>query len=285
MSTRTKVFQKKIWEFLGPQTKSRTASFAYKENRREFPWRETTDPYKILVSEVMLQQTQTSRVLPKYQLFFERFPTIESLAKASNEDVLRVWSGLGYNRRALYLKKIAGILAREHNNKLPLDPKILKTFPGIGQNTAGAIYVFSKNVPYVFIETNIRRVFIHEFFKNRYSILDKEILKLIEKTLDRKNPREWYYALMDYGALLAKTEVNPNRKSKHYIKQSRFKGSSRQVRGQILKILLVRKKVSMKELEEQFGNKEYFKKALGQLKKEGFIEINGKNPQTLKIRY
>lgn len=252
-------FRKKVWEF-------------YKKNRREFPWRETFDPYKILISEVMLQQTQTSRVTAKYEEFLKKFKNFEDLAKATTEEVLRAWSGLGYNRRALYLKKIAELVSKE-KSEFPLDPKVLVSFPGIGPNTAGSIYVFTTNKPYVFIETNIRRVFIHEFFKDSSKISDKQLLELVNKTLDTKNPREWYYALMDYGAYLAKTEINPNRKSKHYSKQSKFEGSLRQVRGKILKILLEKKMVVIKELEKQFENEEHFQEAMKQLQKEGFTKI------------
>lgn len=251
-------FQKKIWDF-------------YKINKRNFPWRDTTDFYKILVSEVMLQQTQTHRVAPKYQAFLEKFPTIQKLAKASNEDVLRIWSGLGYNRRALYLKRVAEIIIE---SKKTITPEFLITLPGIGPNTAGSIYVFTANKPHVFIETNIRRVFIQEFFKDQDNISDKSILGLIEQTLDVKQPRDWYYALMDYGAHLAKIQTNPNRKSKHYTKQSKFEGSLRQTRGKILKLLLVQNKLQLIEIENQFENKENFHKALHQLEKEGFIKVN-----------
>lgn len=249
-------FQKKIWDF-------------YVLNKRDFPWRETRNPYKILVSEVMLQQTQTSRVLPKYEFFLEKFPTITSLAKAKNEDVLRLWSGLGYNRRALYLKRTAEIISSTKD--VWVTPEFLQTLPGIGPNTAGAIYVFSTNKPHVFIETNIRRVFIYEFFKDKSEILDKDILKLINSTLDIKKPRDWYYALMDYGAYLAKTETNPNRKSKHYTKQSKFEGSLRQIRGKILKLLLEKGKMPEKELEMYFKDKEKLTKALQHLEKDRII--------------
>lgn len=260
----TKTFQKKIWNF-------------YKAGKRTFPWRETTDFYKILVSEVMLQQTQTHRVVPKYHAFLDKFPTIQKLAKGSNEDVLRMWSGLGYNRRALYLKRTAEIIIQSSDK---LTPEFLVTLPGIGPNTAGSIFVFSTNKPHVFIETNIRRVFIQEFFKDQDNISDKSILEFIEQTLDVKQPRDWYYALMDYGAYLAKHQTNPNRKSKHYTKQSRFEGSLRQARGKILKILLAQNKTQLKNVEKQFENKEYFQKALGQLEKEGFIKIG---PQDIQL--
>ncbi len=215
---------------------------------------------------MMLQQTQASRVLPKYEMFLKTFATIHKLAEASNENVLKIWSGLGYNRRALYLKAAAEKLSQNPD----FHPSHLKTLKGIGENTAGAIYVFSTNNPYVFIETNIRRVFIHEFFKNQENVSDKDISRLIEITLDQKNPRNWYYALMDFGAYLGKAEINPNRKSKHYIKQSKFEGSLRQSRGKILKILLHEKNISIHRLEKQI-NSVHFKKALAQLENEGFL--------------
>ena len=224
----------------------------------------------------MLQQTQANRVVPKYEAFIYQFPTVRSLATALNEDVLRLWSGLGYNRRALYLKQAAQNLTTKPN----YTPESLSKNKGIGVNTAGAIYVFSKNKPYVFIETNIRRVFISEFFKNQDKILDADILKLVERTMDTKNPREWYYALMDYGAYLKSQTVNPNRKSKHYTKQSKFEGSVRQARGKILKILIEKKKVSQVELEKEIGSP-HFKTALNQLENEKFISVN-KNVITIK---
>lgn len=255
-----KIFQEKIWIF-------------YKENKRKFPWRETTDPYKILVSEVMLQQTQTGRVISKYHEFFKKFPTLKSLTQATNVEVLSVWSGLGYNRRGLYLKRTAEEIAKNYHGKIPLNPETLVTFPGIGPNTAGSIYVFTTNKPFVFIETNIRRVFIHEFFKDQEKIGDKEILKLLQENLDQENPREFYYALMDYGAFLGKTQINPNRRSKGYIKQSAFEGSVRQVRGKILKLLLEEKKIEKKLLKEKI-NSIHFYEALQQLVKEGFIQLD-----------
>lgn len=264
------VFQEKIWEF-------------YNKNKREFPWRKTTNPYQILISEVMLQQTQTSRVISKYEEFLKKFPTLESLANASNTEVLRVWSGLGYNRRGLYLKKTAEILTSHHTGSDIeathgkgndwLNPKFLKTLPGIGPNTADSIYVFTTNKPHVFIETNIRRVFIYEFFKNQKVVSDKEILKLVKKSLPAgRQAREWYYALMDYGAFLGKTKVNPNRKSKQYAKQSKFEGSFRQTRGKILKILLNENPITITSLQEKIAS-DHFRKALQALENEGFVRI------------
>lgn len=254
-TSKIKIFREKIWNF-------------YKLNKRDFPWRETSDFYKIFISEVMLQQTQTSRVIPKYLLFLEKFPNMESLTLGTNEEVLRLWSGLGYNRRALYLKRAAEIITNKKEKILT--PIFLQTLPGIGPNTAGSIYVFSYNLPHVFIETNIRRVFIHEFFKDREKVTDKEILELAEEAIDRENPRDWYYALMDYGAHLGRTLINPNLKSKHYIKQSKFEGSLRQTRGKILKILLEKKSISREKLKSMI-NSHHFEKALSLLKKENFL--------------
>lgn len=256
---KTTQFKNKIFEF-------------YKKNKRDFAWRNTTDPYKILVSEIMLQQTQTSRVIEKYSNFLNAFPTIKDLAIAQQSEVLQLWQGLGYNRRALYLKRTAEIITSDYNQIFPTDLITLMSLPGIGKNTAGAISAFAFNKPVIFIETNIRRVFIHEFFKLQTAVDDKQILPLIQQTLDLTNPRDWYYALMDYGAYLATTTINPNRKSKHYTKQSKFEGSQRQVRGKILKLLLV-SELKPDLLEGNFEDKVKYTKALEQLISEGFVEI------------
>ncbi len=220
-----KKFQKEIWNY-------------YRAYGREMPWRNIDDPYRIVLSEIMLQQTQVDRVRPKYEAFLAKFPTLESLASAPLSEVLIAWQGLGYNRRAKFLKAMAEQVVSTHGGRFPDDPQVLRELPGIGPGTAGSIAAFVHNKPVAFIETNIRRVYIHFFFKDREAVVDKEILPLVEATVDHKNSREWYYALMDYGALLAKTQVNPNRRSKHYAKQSKFEGSDRQIRGRILKELM-----------------------------------------------
>ncbi|HWQ67678.1 MAG TPA: A/G-specific adenine glycosylase [Methanospirillum sp.] len=206
--------------------------------RRPMPWREEITPYRVVVSEVMLQQTQVPRVLEKFPAFIARFPSFESLAEAELVDVLAAWQGLGYNRRARYLHQIAMIVTTSCEGQLPKDPVDLERLPGIGKATAGSIAAFAYNLPVVFIETNIRRVFIHHFFAVGKPVSDGEILPLVEITLDRENPREWYYALMDYGTWLAARVENPNRRSSHYSRQSRFEGSDRQIRGRILKVLI-----------------------------------------------
>jgi A/G-specific adenine glycosylase len=210
----------------------------YREQRRDLPWRQSEpdgsfDPYKIMVSEIMLQQTQAARVIPKYLEFITVFPTIQSLATAPLADVLKAWSGLGYNRRAKFLWQAAGQI----KGTFPSSLEELVTLPGIGVNTAGAILAYSFNKPVVFIETNIRTVYIHHFFADRMEVHDKEILPILEASIDKEHPREWYWALMDYGVHIKSTIGNTARNSKHYAKQSTFVGSKRQIRGQVIRLL------------------------------------------------
>jgi A/G-specific adenine glycosylase len=198
---------------------------------RAMPWRipepdGSFDPYKILVSELMLQQTQVVRVIPKFEAFIEAYPTAQTLAKAPLADVLRLWSGLGYNRRAKYLWLAAQKVTGE-----------LVSLPGVGKNTAGAIMAYAYNLPVVFIETNIRTVLIHHFFADRADVGDVELRQVLEQTLEREQPREWYWALMDYGSQLKQTHGNLSRQSRHYVKQSPLLGSRRAIRGQVLKLL------------------------------------------------
>lgn len=244
----------------------------YRENRRVLPWRKTRNPYRILVSEVMLQQTQVGRVREKYRQFVKAFPDFASLAKAPLREVLGLWQGMGYNRRAAALKKAACAIVAEFGGKLPSSPEELVKLPGIGRYSASAIAAFAFNMPTVFVETNIRRVFLHFFFRDREKVGDPEILPLVEKTLDRSDPREWYYALMDYGAMLRKEGVNPNRKSAHYKKQSPFRGSDRQIRGMILKLLVERPGLSGAEVTKELTlAPQRAKRGLAALKAEGLI--------------
>jgi A/G-specific adenine glycosylase len=249
----------------------------YHAHRRDFPWRNTTDPYRIFVSEVMLQQTQAERVVPKYEAFIKQFPNFKKLATAPTRDVLSAWQGLGYNRRALALQKSAQIVTENYKGKLPDNPLALDALPGIGVHTAGSIAAFAYNYPSVFIETNIRSVFIHFFFKDQDDVTDKELLLLVEKMLDRDNPREWYFALMDYGVMLKKTLGNPSRQSRHHAKQSKFIGSRRQVRGQILKLLLGHPKgLALTAIKKHIGDSEYeIDEIIGELYQEKFIIKRG----------
>jgi len=244
----------------------------YQAHERIFSWRHTNNPYHVLVSEIMLQQTQTQRVAQKYPEFIAQFPTVTDLAKASFKDVLSAWQGLGYNRRAQALHSIAQELVTIHEGKLPDNPIILATFKGIGPNTAGSLCAFAYNKPVTFIETNIRAVFIHCFYHDHLHINDKLLLPLIEQTVDRDNPRIWYYALMDYGVMLKKKFKNPNKKSAHYTKQSRFEGSKRQIRSRILKLVLQQTTVTTQEIQKRLAlEEEVIETILAELEKEKLI--------------
>lgn len=291
-------------------------NFYKKEGRHTLPWRQPSpklrhgkpdfDPYKIVVSELMLQQTQVDRVLPKYREFLRAFPSVGALAKAPLSQVLFHWQGLGYNRRAKFLHETAKVVVKDYGGKLPSNPLQLEKLPGIGPYTARAVAAFAFNQPVVFIETNIRTVYLHHYFslpsqKQKTpgavqwidisihspahkagklplgKISDAELLPLIEKDLKRSKmePREFYWALMDYGAHLKRHGVKLNHHSKHYTKQSKFEGSARQLRGAIVKQLLISpttaaqlQKISGRRLGE-------IKKVLGQLQQEGLVVQQG----------
>lgn len=240
---------------------------------RSLPWRTTFDPYLIFVSEVMLQQTQAERVIPKYEAFVAAFPDFKALAEAPFERVLGLWQGLGYNRRALALQKSAQLVVEKHGGMLPPDPKALVTFPGIGKATAASICAFAFDSPTVFIETNIRAVYIYFFFEDEVDVTDLEIRELVEATLDLDNPREWYFALMDYGVRLKKEHRNPARRSAHYKRQSPLEGSDRQLRGRILKALLKKPAMTSSELKELLEpGSERMQRILDRLLKEGMVK-------------
>jgi A/G-specific adenine glycosylase len=219
-------FRRKVWAY-------------YKNNgRHDLPWRKTYDPYKIFVSEVMLQQTQVERVVPYYKAWITKYPTIETLAAAPLGDVLRMWQGLGYNRRAKMLHEAAKMVLHGYNVIMPRTVEELIALPGVGPYTARAVLAFSQNQDTVFIETNLRTAILHHFFAEREDkVSDTEILAILEKTLPKRRSREWYSALMDYGAFLKRSGVRINAKSKTYTKQAKFAGSNRQARGAILKEL------------------------------------------------
>ncbi|MEJ2233891.1 MAG: hypothetical protein P8X67_08195 [Syntrophobacterales bacterium] len=253
----------------------------YADHRREMPWRVSRDPYHIVVSEIMLQQTQVGRVLSKYEQFISTFPDFDSVSKAPLQEILNVWQGLGYNRRALALQKICQMVVTEYGGELPNCVETLQTFPGIGPATAGAICAFAFNQPTVFIETNIRRVFIHFFFPKKNGVKDKEILPLVERTLDTRSPRRWYHALMDYGAMLKNEEHNPNRRSAHYNRQPPFRGSDREIRGLILKTLLKKPDLTEAELVRLVDKSpERVRPIIAQLIIEGFI-VRAENRLTI----
>jgi A/G-specific adenine glycosylase len=211
--------------------------------RHDLPWRQaeadgTFSAYKILVSELMLQQTQVPRVVPKFEAFLRHFPSMNELAAALLGDVLREWQGLGYNRRAKFLWQAAQKVTSECKGVIPKTATELVSLPGIGVNTAGAILAYAFDQPVTFIETNVRTVVIYHCFREGDAISDKQIREVVEQAVQGvESPREWYWALMDYGSALKKTHGNLNKLSNSYSRQSPFHGSKRQVRGKILRLL------------------------------------------------
>lgn len=252
-----KKFRETVWSF-------------YKIKARDLPWRKTRNPYYIWVSEIMLQQTQVARVLPKYKEFLKKFPTSKALSEAPLGEVLKYWQGLGYNRRAKLLHEGAKYIQEKCKGVFPKEN--LEIIPGIGPYTAAAIQAFAFNKAVPCIETNIRTAYLHHFFKDTKGVSDSELLLIIKKTLDFENPREWYWALMDYGAHLKRSGIQINTRSKHYVRQSAFKGSNREVRGAILKALAENKSV-----HSLFpGRKKQLQIQLASLLAEGFIQKKGR---------
>jgi len=216
----------------------------WKENRREFPWRDTTDPYYIMISEIMLQQTQAPRVVQKYLEFIERYQTLEGLAKATQTDLLSLWSGLGYNRRALWLQEAAREIVK--TDRFPQTSKELRKLKGIGPYTARSILIFAFNYDLATVDTNIRRILIAEGFAKE-STSEKELMFIAEQLVPEGKSRDWHNALMDYGSIVLtsnKTGIKP------VSQQSKFKGSSREKRGKILKYLLDKKSATIDQLSE-----------------------------------
>lgn len=251
-------FQELVWE------KGR-------ELYRVMPWRLDTRPYYVLVSEVMLQQTQVDRVIPKFEAFVATFPDTPSLARASLADVLKLWSGLGYNRRAKFLHEAAKKIEQDFGGHFPDTQEALISLPGVGVNTAGAILAYSFNQPVVFIETNVRTVYFHYYFEDSIDVSDHELREVVEQTVDKENPREWYWAIMDYGSYLKRQGVGRNDKSRHYKKQSALKGSIREVRGQIIRELTIQT-MELKQLRYVLQADERFTEALSGLRKDGLVE-------------
>jgi A/G-specific adenine glycosylase len=273
----------------------------YSENQRDLPWRETRDPYRILVSEVMSQQTQLSRVIPKYKAWIEKFPTVQKLAEAKIFVVLQYWSGLGYNRRALNLKKAAEVIVEKYGGKFPVNEKELMSLSGIGQYTARAVLCFASNQQIAVVDTNVRKVILTQFgrelgIKNyelginkknenhnslfiirdsmaAKKVTDKDIERIAQMLLPNGRAYEWNQALMDYAAAMLKKEKIP------IPKQSKFHGSRRYYRGQILKQLLEKKKISVTEIgflikkDYTEVEKDWLQQLLKELTNEGFIVI------------
>jgi len=245
----------------------------YRESgRHNLPWRKTHDPYAILVSEIMLQQTQVDRVVPYFEKWMRVFPTVEKLAYAPLSKVLGEWSGLGYNRRAKLLRECAKAIVENHGGKVPRDFAALVALPAIGPYTAGAIRAFAFDQKEVFIETNIRAALIHHFFPKSKKVPDSKLIPILEASLPKvKSPREWYSALMDYGSQLKKQTVNPSRRSLHHTRQSPFEGSLRQYRGIILRRLLQGPLKESVLLKVETEGSYFMEQALRDLGREGLI--------------
>lgn len=242
-----KKFQKKVWDFYAAH------------GRHDLLWRPPKikvkygkiDMYPIMVSEIMLQQTQVSRVRPKFENWMRQFPNIKALALAPRKNILTLWQGLGYTRRAKFLHVAAQNILK---NGVPKSVEELEDLPGIGHYTARAIGTFAWNKSYAFVETNIRTVYIDHFFKDKETVTDAEILLLVEQTLDTAMPREWMYALMDYGSYLKSQGKAHNARAKSFTRQSKFKGSVREVRGSIMKFF-IKKDIFTSKNQREFVEK------------------------------
>jgi len=253
----TTEFQELVWE------KAR-------ELYRDMPWRGDTRPYYVLVSEIMLQQTQVDRVIPKFEAFIAAFPDTASLASAPLSEVLQLWSGLGYNRRAKFLHEAAKKIESDFDGVFPETLKELVSLPGVGVNTAGALQAYSFNQPVVFIETNVRTVYFHHYFHDDTSVTDAQLREIVEETVDKEHPREWYWGIMDYGSYLKRQGVGRNDKSHHYRKQAALKGSVREVRGAILKVL-AKSPLSQDALRVETFDDERFELAISGLLRDGLV--------------
>jgi A/G-specific adenine glycosylase len=241
-----------------------------RERYRTMPWREDTQPYYVLVSELMLQQTQVDRVIPKFNAFIERFPDVMTLAAASLSEVLQLWSGLGYNRRARFLHEAAKRIMADFNGEFPSTYTDLLSLPGVGPGTAGALMVYAFNQPVAFIETNVRTVYFHHFFSDGELVSDAQLAPLLARTIDQEHPREFYWALMDYGSWLKRQGVGRISQSVHYKKQAPLKGSLREVRGQLVALLSIGD-MTRTALEQQYQDDGRLTPALEGLVRDGLI--------------
>lgn len=255
------------------QEATRTALRHFKSHGRDLPWRRTRDPYRIFVSEMMLQQTQVSRVIPKYKTFIRAFPSWRALARARFSEVLVLWQGLGYNRRAKYLHEAARIVVRAYGGVLPRDVESIDALPGVGHYTARAIAAFAFNDAHPFVETNIRTVFLHHCFPGKKRIADAEILACVDACLREEEPRALFAALMDYGAHLKEIGVRLNARSAGHVTQKPFRGSLRQERGRILAELSNRRRMTRASLLR--SGDERTSRALEALVHDALIERRG----------
>lgn len=242
----------------------------YHKNGRELPWRKTTDRYRIWISETMLQQTQVDRVIPKYNKWIERFPDASALAAAPLSEVLELWQGLGYNNRAKRLWDAAKITVEQSDGKVPSTPQELIILPGIGPYMARSILIFADNLNLAAVDTNIRRILIHEFDLPE-TISDKELQQIADSCVPKGRSRDWHNALMDYGAMVLtarKSGIKPK------TTQSKFEGSTRWYRSQILKRVLKEKEVSIQDIKDEHKDCPHdLDKIISSLEKDGVITL------------
>lgn len=261
-----------------PQFRKIVWQHAKEQGRHTLPWRtRNVSPYAVLVSEIMLQQTQVDRVIPYYRGFLKQFPTTHTLADASLSDVLNTWQGLGYNRRGKMLHEAARQLVQKYGGKVPKDVAALESLPGVGPYTARAITAFAYNADTVFVETNLRTAVMHHFFPKQERVTDQEMLTVLRKAFPKGRAREWYAALMDYGAHLKRSGVRLNARSSSYAKQKVFKGSAREARGILLKTLMSGPQPAQK-LHNLLGpeRRAQMKLALATLVRDGMLQKEGR---------
>jgi A/G-specific adenine glycosylase len=262
-----------------------------RELYRDLPWRRTRDPYQVLLSEVMLQQTQVVRVEARWERWLAEFPTLDALAAAPLERVLEAWQGLGYNRRAVALKRLAEQVAEKFAGELPADEAALRALPGVGPATAAGVLAFAFGQPAVYLETNVRAVFLHELFADQDGVSDRELVPLVRSAAEEAarqglDPREWNYALLDYGAYLKRTLPNPSRRSAHHTRQSAFAGSRRQKRAWLLRAVVAAPGCDTRAYAQALSgaelalgrdavDAELVAGLLGELEREGFLARDG----------
>jgi A/G-specific adenine glycosylase len=248
----------------------------YKEKSRTLPWRQTTNSYHILLSEVMLQQTQVDRVVAYYSRWTKKWPYVQDLANASRIDVLKEWSGLGYNNRAVNLHRAAQVIAEKYNGDVIAAVKDHKNVPGIGPYTAAAVQIFAQNADIITVDTNIRRILLHEFNLPKETS-DRELWQLANRCLPKGKSRDWHNALMDYGATYLtsrKTGIAPK------TRQSKFEGSDRQIRAKIVRELLKRSVIPVTELPAGADAEQLrVERILRKMEKDGLVKKNGASYQ------
>jgi len=264
----------------------------FEPRRRAYPWRRTRDPYRVLVAEVMLQQTQAARVEPAFARFLRAFPSLRALARAPLREVLVAWDGLGYNRRAVALAEAARRIAREHGGRVPRDPTALRSLPGVGPYTAAAVASIAFGLPAATVDTNVRRI-VSRVTAGAEDLGAGRVRELAQAWLDPRDPGAWNQALMDLGRELCRPrprcEPCPLRTGCRYAAGHRsvvaprrkdaepFAGSMRQLRGAVVRALRRLPSATVDELTRTVGaDGERVAEAVRRLSAEGLLERAGR---------